>query len=81
MWRNYLIHTCFDALKVYSQICMPRTGQPAEQVVLAAATCKHRRARLQEPGYFKVNRFSISPWQVLSEVKPFDDTGILNRGL
>ena len=80
MWRNHLIHTRFDGLKVYSQIRMPRTGQPAEQVVLVAATGKHRRARLQEPGYFKVNLFSGSPRQVWPEVEPLDETGILRRG-
>ena len=74
-----MIYKAFNGLELNAQVTVFFIGKPPKEVIIPIATCKHRKARLQQPGYLFINQFSGSPRQVGSEIKPFDQPRVLLR--
>ena len=74
-----LIYKSFDGLKLNAQVAVFFIGKPPKEVIILISTCKHRKARLQQPGYLFINQFSGSPRQVGPEIQPFDQPRVLLR--
>ena len=76
---KFLIYKAFDGLKLDAQVTVFFIGKPPKEVIILISTCKHRKARLQQPGYLLINQFSGSPRQVGPDIKPLDQPRVLLR--
>lgn len=74
-----LIYKSFDGLKLNAQVTVFFIGKPPKEVIILISTCKHRKARLQQPGYLLINQFSGTPRQVGPEIKSLDQPRVLLR--
>ena len=76
---KFLIHKAFDGLEFDTQVTVFFISEPPKQIIIAIATCKHRKARLQQPGYLLINKFLGTPRQVGPEIQPLDQPRVLLR--
>ena len=76
---KFLIHKTFDGLKFNAEIAVFFIGKPPKEIISYTATCKHRKARLQQPGYLLIDKFSGTPRQVWPEIQPLDQPRVLLR--
>lgn len=76
---KFLIYTTFDGLKLNAYVTVFFICEPPKEIISHMATCKHRKARLQQPGYFLIDKFSETPRQVGPEIQPLDQPMVLLR--
>ena len=76
---KFLIYKAFDGLEFNAEIAVFFIGKPPKEVISYPATCKHRKARLQQPGYLLIDKFSGTPRQVGPEIQPLDQPRVLLR--
>ena len=76
---KFLIHTAFDRLKLNAYVAVFFICEPPKEIISHMATSKHRKARLQQPGYLLIDKFSGTPRQVGPEIQPFDQPRVLLR--
>ena len=76
---KFLIYKALDGLEFDAYVTVFFIGKPPKEIISYPATCKHRKARLQQPGYLLINQFSGTPRQVGAEIKPLDQPRVLLR--
>ena len=76
---KFLIHTSFDGLKLNAYVTVFFISKPPKEIISHMATSKHRKARLQQPGYLLIDKFSETPRQVWPEIQPLDQPRVLLR--
>ena len=76
---KFLIHTAFDGLEFNAEIAVFFICEPPKEIISHMATSKHRKARLQQPGYLLIDKFSGTPRQVGPEIQPLDQPRVLLR--
>ena len=76
---KFLVYKAFDGLECDAKIAVFFISEPPKEIVSYTATCKHRKARLQQPGCLLINKFSGTPRQVGPEIQPLDQPRVLLR--
>ena len=76
---KFLIHTAFDGLELNAYVAVFFISEPPKEIISHMATSKHRKARLQQPGYLLIDKFSGTPRQVGPEIQPLDQPRVLLR--
>lgn len=76
---KFLIYKAFDGLEFNAEIAVFFIGKPPKEIISHMATSKHRKARLQQPGYLLIDKFSGTPRQVGPEIQPLDQPRVLLR--
>ena len=76
---KFLIYTTFNGLKLNAYVTVFFISEPPKEIISHMATCKHRKARLQQPGYLLIDKFSGTPRQVGPEIQPLDQPRVLLR--
>lgn len=76
---KFLIYTTFDRLKLNAYVAVSFISEPPKEIISHMATSKHRKARLQQPGYLLIDKFSGTPRQVWPEIQPLDQPRVLLR--
>jgi hypothetical protein len=76
---KFLIYKALNGLEFNAEIAVFFISKPPKEVISYPATCKHRKARLQQPGYLLIDKFSRPPRQVGPEIQPLDQPRVLLR--
>lgn len=76
---KFLVYKAFDGLKLNAEVAVFFISEPPKEIISHTATCKHRKARLQQPGYLLIDKFSGTPRQVGPEIQPLDQPRVLLR--
>lgn len=76
---KFLIYKAFDGLEFNAEIAVFFISEPPKEIISHMATSKHRKARLQQPGYLLIDKFSGTPRQVWPEIQPLDQPRVLLR--
>ena len=76
---KFLIYKALDGLKLNAYVTVFFICEPPKEIISHMATSKHRKARLQQPGYLLIDKFSRPPRQVGPEIQPFDQPRVLLR--
>ena len=76
---KFLIYKAFDGLEFDAYVAVFFISEPPKEIISHMATSKHRKARLQQPGYLLIDKFSGAPRQVGPEIQPLDQPRVLLR--